>query len=145
MLVTLANQALFFLLVWESMSLVSYFLIIYEHRKAESVQAGFLYFLMTHIGTLFIMFAFFLAYRATGSFDFDAWRAAAGTVTPIFQTLILLCVLIGFGIKAGIIPVHIWLPGAHSAAPTHVSAMLSGVMITSATSFLTFSGKREDE
>jgi len=132
MLVTLANQALFFLLAWECMSLTSYFLVIYEYRKQENIKAGFLYFLMTHIGTLFITFAFFLSYKVLGSFDFDAWRAAAGTVTPTVQFLILLCVLVGFGIKAGIIPVHIWLPGAHSAAPTHVSALLSGVMIKTA-------------
>lgn len=132
MLVTIANQALFFLLVWESMSLASYFLVVYEHRKRENIQAGFLYFVMTHIGTLFIMMAFFLAYKATGSLEFDMWRAAAGTVTATMQTLILLCALIGFGIKAGFIPVHIWLPGAHAAAPTHVSALLSGVIIKTA-------------
>ncbi len=132
MLVTLANQALFFLLVWECMSLASYFLVIYEYRKSENIRAGFLYLLMTHVGTLCIMLAFFLAYKATGSFDFDAWRSAAGTVAPTLQTGILLAALFGFGIKAGIIPVHIWLPGAHSAAPTHVSALLSGVMIKTA-------------
>lgn len=132
MLVTLANQALFFLLVWEGMSLASYFLVIYEYRREENIKAGFLYFLMTHFGTLFITLAFLLAYRATGSFDFDVWRAAAGTITPTFHFLILVCGLFGFGIKAGIIPVHIWLPGAHSAAPTHVSALLSGVMIKTA-------------
>lgn len=132
MLVTMANQALFFLLAWECMSIASYFLIIYEHKKSESIKAGFLYFIMTHIGTICIMLAFFLAYQATGSFDFDTWRTMAGTVTGTTQMLIFLCVLLGFGIKAGIIPVHIWLPGAHAAAPTHVSALLSGVMIKTA-------------
>lgn len=132
MLVTLANQALFFLLVWECMSLASYFLVIFEYRKKENVQAGFLYFLMTHVGTLFIMFAFLLASRATGSFEFDVWRAASGTIAPTVQFFIFACALLGFGIKAGIIPLHIWLPGAHSAAPTHVSALLSGVMIKTA-------------
>lgn len=132
MLVTMANQALFFLLVWECMSLASYFLVIYEYKKSENIRAGFLYLLMTHVGTLCIMLAFFLAYKATGSFDFDAWRSAAGTVPTMLQTGILLAALFGFGIKAGIIPVHIWLPGAHSAAPTHVSALLSGVMIKTA-------------
>lgn len=130
--VTLANQALFFLLVWEVMSLTSFFLVIYEYRQEENIKAGFLYFLMTHFGTAFITLAFFLAYHATGSFEFDVWRSAAGTLTPSVHFLILLCGLFGFGIKAGIIPVHIWLPGAHSAAPTHVSALLSGVMIKTA-------------
>ncbi len=132
MLVTMANQALFFLFVWEVMSLTSYFLVIYEYRKKENIKAGFLYFLMTHIGTLFITMAFFLAYRATGSFDFDTWRMSVGTITPSLQFFILLCAVFGFAIKAGIIPLHIWLPGAHSAAPTHVSALLSGVMIKTA-------------
>lgn len=132
MLVTVANHALFFLLVWEIMSLASYFLVVFEHRKAENVRAGFLYFLMTHFGTAFIMLAFFLAYKATGSFNFDDWRAAAGTIAPTIQTIIFLAALIGFGTKAGIIPLHIWLPEAHPAAPSHVSALMSGVMIKTA-------------
>lgn len=132
MLVTMADQALFFLLVWECMSLTSYFLVIFERDKRANIKAGFLYLLMTHVGTLFITLSFFLAHKATGSFDFAIWRAAAGTIVPTLQFLIFLCALIGFGIKAGIIPVHIWLPGAHSAAPTHVSALLSGVMLKTA-------------
>ncbi len=132
MLVTMADQALFFLLVWECMSLASYFLVIFERDKGANIKAGFLYLLMTHVGTLFITLSFFLAHKATGSFDFAIWRAAAGTIVPTLQFLIFLCALIGFGIKAGIIPVHIWLPGAHSAAPTHVSALLSGVMLKTA-------------
>ncbi len=132
MLVTMADQALFFLLVWECMSLASYFLVIFERDKGANIKAGFLYLLMTHVGTLFITLSFFLAHKATGSFDFATWRAAAGTIVPTLQFLIFLCALIGFGIKAGIIPVHIWLPGAHSAAPTHVSALLSGVMLKTA-------------
>ncbi len=132
MLVTLADQGLFFLLVWECMSLASYFLVIFERDKSANLKSGFLYLLMTHVGTLFITLSFFLAHRATGSFDFAVWRASAGTIEPTLQFLILLSALIGFGIKAGIIPVHIWLPGAHSAAPSHVSALLSGVMIKTA-------------
>lgn len=132
MLVTMADQALFFLLVWECMSLASYFLVIFERDKRANIKAGFLYLLMTHVGTLFITLSFFLAHKATGSFDFATWRAAAGTIVPTLQFLIFLCALVGFGIKAGIIPVHIWLPGAHSAAPTHVSALLSGVMLKTA-------------
>lgn len=132
MLVTVANHALFFLLVWEIMSLASYFLVVYEYREGENVRAGFLYFLMTHFGTVFIMIAFFLVYKATGSFNFDDWRAAAGTIAPTTQMTIFLMVLIGFGTKAGIIPLHIWLPEAHPAAPSHVSALMSGVMIKTA-------------
>ncbi len=87
---------------------------------------------MTHFGTAFIMLSFFLAYRATGSFSFDVWRAAAGAIDPMMQTFIFLAALIGFGTKAGIIPLHIWLPEAHPAAPSHVSALMSGVMIKTA-------------
>jgi hydrogenase-4 component B len=132
MLVTMANHALFFLLVWEIMSLASYFLVVFEHHEAENVRAGFLYFLMTHFGTAFIMLAFFLAYRATGEWSFDAWRAAAGTIAPTLQAGIFFAALVGFGTKAGIIPLHIWLPEAHPAAPSHVSALMSGVMIKTA-------------
>ncbi len=132
LLVTMANHALFFLLVWECMSLSSYFLVIFEYREAPNIRAGFLYFLMTHFGTVFIALSFFLAYRATGSFDFDAWRAAAGTIAPLTQGIIFFCALVGFGTKAGIIPLHIWLPEAHPAAPSHVSALMSGVMIKTA-------------
>ena len=129
--IPLANQAFFFLFLWEIMSLSSYFLVVFE-RKEESVQAGFLYFLMTHLGTAFVMLALLLAYGATGSFAFDDWRVASANITPLLQSLIFLFALIGFGTKAGIIPLHIWLPEAHPAAPSHVSALMSGVMVKTA-------------
>lgn len=132
MLVALANQGLFFLFVWEIMSLASYFLVVFEHKKTENVQAGFLYFLMTHFGTVFIALAFFLAYQATGSFHFDVWRESFGSLSPTVQGFIYFFALIGFGTKAGIVPLHIWLPEAHPAAPSHVSALMSGVMIKTA-------------
>ncbi len=128
-LVVTAHHALFFLIVWELMSLASYFLVVYESREEENVKAGTLYFIMTHIGTAFIVAAFLLIYRATGSFDFDTIQASLGTAPLLTQILIVACVLIGFGTKAGVIPLHIWLPSAHPAAPSHVSALMSGVMI----------------
>ena len=130
--VTLANHALFFLLAWEIMSLSSYFLVIYEHKEEENIKAGFLYFLMTHFGTGFILLAILLAYQGTGTFAFDEWRMAGETLHPWLMTAIFLSALIGFGTKAGIIPLHIWLPEAHPAAPSHVSALLSGVMLKTA-------------
>lgn len=132
LLVPIANQALFFLLVWEVMSLASYFLVVFDREKAESVRAGFLYFLMTHFGTAFIMLACLLAYQATGSFSFDAWREAFGTLSSGVELLILSFALIGFATKAGLIPLHIWLPEAHPAAPSHVSALMSGIMVKTA-------------
>lgn len=128
-----ANQALFFLFAWELMSLASYFLVIFDREDARNIRAGFLYLLMTQLGTVFIAFALFLAYRATGSMDFDVWRSIGlASLSPVWQGVLFGSVLIGFGTKAGIIPLHIWLPEAHPAAPSHVSALMSGVMIKTA-------------
>ncbi len=128
-----ANQALFFLFAWELMSLASYFLVIFDREDARNIRAGFLYLLMTQLGTVFIAFALFLAYQATGSMDFDVWRSIGlASLSPVWQGVLFGSVLIGFGTKAGIIPLHIWLPEAHPAAPSHVSALMSGVMIKTA-------------
>ncbi len=128
-----ANQALFFLFSWELMSLASYFLVIFDREDSRNIRAGFLYLLMTQLGTVFIAIALFLAYKATGSFDFDVWRATGlASLSPVWQGVLFGSVLIGFGTKAGIIPLHIWLPEAHPAAPSHVSALMSGVMIKTA-------------
>lgn len=132
LLIPIANHALFFLLVWELMSLASYFLVVFERDKPENIRAGFLYFLMTHFGTAFIMLACLLAFQATGSFSFDDWRTAFGTLSPTIEVLILGAALIGFATKAGLVPLHIWLPEAHPAAPSHVSALMSGIMVKAA-------------
>ncbi len=125
-----ANHALFFLFAWELMSLSSYFLVIFDRKEERSIRAGFLYLVMTQLGTLFIALALFLAFRATGSFDFSVWRLTGLTaLSPLWQGVLYASVLLGFGTKAGIIPLHIWLPEAHPAAPSHVSALMSGVMI----------------
>lgn len=129
LLVFSAQQAVYFLIVWELMSLTSYMLVMFENKDEGNIQAGFTYFAMTHIATACIAFAFLLLYRATGSFDFDVLRAHASTLSESVQTVVLLLALVGFGTKAGIIPLHGWLPKAHPAAPAHVSALMSGVMI----------------
>ncbi len=129
LMVASAHNAIFFLIVWEVMSLASFFLVIYENKEKSNLRAGYLYFIMTHIGTAFIALAFLLLYRFTGSFDFGIIKENIGNISPLIKNLIFVFALIGFGTKAGIIPVHIWLPRAHSAAPTHVSALMSGVMI----------------
>lgn len=128
-LVVSASDALFFLVVWEIMSLSSYFLVVYENREKDNVEAGSLYFIMTHIGTAFIILAFLLLYSATGSLDFSVIKENIGTVTPLVRNTVFVLSIVGFGTKAGIIPLHIWLPSAHPAAPSHVSALMSGVMI----------------
>jgi len=128
-MVVSADQALFFLLVWEIMSLASYFLVIFENKKADNLNAGSLYFIMTHLGTAFITLPFLLLYHYTGSLDFSLIKEQIGAVSPLIKNIIFIMALIGFGTKAGIIPFHIWLPVAHPAAPSHVSALMSGVMI----------------
>lgn len=132
LLVVTADNALFFLIVWEIMSLASYFLVIFEHRDHANVEAGALYFIMTHVGTAFLILMFLFLHQAGGSFEFAAMKASAGVLSPLVATIVFVSAVIGFGTKAGIIPLHVWLPSAHPAAPSHVSALMSGVMIKTA-------------
>src|SRR5207253_2516272 len=111
------------------MSLSSYFLVVTEHDKAEVRHAGFFYLIMTHVGTAFILLMFLVFFREAGSFSFEAFRQSASPLPEDIRTLAFLTALIGFGAKAGIVPLHVWLPYAHPAAPSHVSSLLSGVMI----------------
>jgi hydrogenase-4 component B len=127
--VVLAGHALFFLFAWECMSLTTYFLISYEHEEPAARRAAFLYVVMAHIGTALLVIMFVLLYSNTGSFSFDAFRGISSRISPVLQSLVFLCATVGFGIKAGIVPFHIWLPEAHPAAPSNISALMSGVMI----------------
>lgn len=129
LLVVTASNAIFFLIAWEIMSVASYFLVVYERDNPDSVKAGFLYLVMTHIGTAFIILAFLLLYRFTGSLDFGAIKSGAVSLPVAIKDIVFILAVIGFGTKAGIIPFHIWLPSAHPAAPSHVSGLMSGVMI----------------
>jgi len=129
-LVVSANNVVMFLIVWELMSIISYLLVVFEHEKAENRKAGFIYIVMTHIGTGFIILSFLILASGSGSFNFETFRAAA--LPPYLKDLAFLFALIGFGTKAGIVPLHIWLPYAHPAAPSNVSALMSGVMIKTA-------------
>ena len=124
------DNAFYFIIFFEMMSLASYFLVISDQNK-EAVNAGLLYFLIAHGGSILIMAAFFLLYRETGSLSFDSFREAAsqGFYSPAQASLIFLLAFFGFGAKAGILPLHSWLPRAHPAAPSHASAMMSGVMV----------------
>ncbi|MFA6503454.1 MAG: proton-conducting transporter membrane subunit [Patescibacteria group bacterium] len=129
LLVVTASNAIFFLIAWEIMSVASYFLVVYDRNEQENVKAGFLYLVMTHVGTAFIIAAFLLLFKYTGSFDFEAVKSGALLIPASVKDVIFVLSLIGFGTKAGIIPFHIWLHGAHPAAPSHVSGLMSGVMI----------------
>ena len=128
-LVALARNVLTFLALWEIMSLASYFLVIVEHEREETLRAGWIYFVMTHAGFAALFLGFLLLARATGTMDFADWSAAAAKLDPASRDLIFVLLALGFGSKAGVIPLHIWLPRAHPAAPSHVSALMSGVMI----------------
>ncbi|MEK6549084.1 MAG: hydrogenase 4 subunit B [Nitrospirota bacterium] len=131
-LVVLADDGFFFLVVWEIMSLVSYFLVVTEHEKAEVRYAGFFYLIMTHVGTAFIIVTYLVFYQQAGSFSFEAFRNPSEPLPQGLRSVVFVAALIGFGTKAGIVPLHVWLPYAHPAAPSHVSALMSGVMIKTA-------------
>jgi hydrogenase-4 component B len=125
-MVAIVDNAFYFILFWELMTVTSYFLVISE-LSDEAVQAGFLYFFIAHGFSMLIMIAFFLLYIETGSLDFATFRTAH---PPAWRaSIIFLCALLGFGAKAGMIPIHSWLPRAHPAAPSHASALMSGVMV----------------
>ncbi len=130
LLVVTVTNAFYFLVFWELMTLASYFLVIFDDDNPEAIQAGYLYMLVAHGGAALIMLAFLVFYSGAGSFDFAAFRSAA--LSPTARSLAFLLAFFGFGAKAGIVPLHIWLPRAHPAAPSHVSALMSGVMIKTA-------------
>ena len=125
--VLLADDAYGFMVAWETMALSSYFLVISQHRLAEIRRAGFLYLMMAHVGALAILLCFGVLQGGTWHFTFDAMRAAH--VTPAWAGAAFLLALIGFGAKGGLVPMHVWLPEAHPAAPSPVSALMSGVML----------------
>lgn len=125
-LVILADDAFTFLLSWEFMSLASWALVMANHRDADNRKAGYLYIVMASFGTLTLLLAFGLLAGPQGSYDFAAMRAAGHTSFTAGSVVILL--LLGAGSKAGLVPLHVWLPLAHPAAPSHVSALMSGVM-----------------
>lgn len=131
-LVVIADNGFFFLLVWELMSLFSYFLVVTEHEKSDVRYAGLFYLIMTHVGTAFIVLTFLLLFQGSGSFSFEAFRQPDQALSDGMSTMAFLTALIGFGAKAGIVPLHVWLPYAHPAAPSHISALMSGVMIKTA-------------
>ncbi|HLF11225.1 MAG TPA: proton-conducting transporter membrane subunit, partial [Gammaproteobacteria bacterium] len=129
-LVLLADDAYAFMVAWESMALASYFLVTTQHRIPEIRRAGFLYLLIAHIGAIAILLCFGVLQGGRWEFTFDAMRAAQ--LAPAWATGAFLLALVGFGAKAGLVPLHVWLPEAHPAAPSPVSALLSGVMLKTA-------------
>ena len=128
-LVPAANDVFAFLVFWETMSLASFFLVIYEHESENSVKSGLTYIIMTHFGTAFITASFLVLYYYTGSLSFDSFRNPALPLPILAKEVAFVLALIGFGSKAGLVPLHIWLPQAILQPPSNVSALMSGVMI----------------
>ncbi|RPI46818.1 MAG: hydrogenase 4 subunit B [Betaproteobacteria bacterium] len=129
--VLLADDAYMFMVAWETMALASYFLVITEHRQSAIRRAGFIYVLLAHIGAISILLCFgVLQDGGFEGYSFDALRGVE--LTPFWASVAFLLALTGFGAKAGMIPLHIWLPEAHPAAPSPVSALMSGVMLKTA-------------
>lgn len=128
-LVPCAGNVLTFALVWEGMSLTSYFLVLTEADEPGTVMAGGWYLAMTHAGLALVLGAFLLLAAGASTTAFGDLRVAAAALSPATRNAVFLLAVLGFGSKAGIIPLHVWLPRAHPAAPSHVSALMSGVMI----------------
>jgi formate hydrogenlyase subunit 3/multisubunit Na+/H+ antiporter MnhD subunit len=129
-LVVLADDAYAFMVMWETMALASFFLVISNHRIAEIRRAGYLYLLIAHIGALGILLCFGVLQANTGDYSFANMRAQH--LSPFWASVAFLLALLGFGAKAGLVPLHVWLPEAHPAAPSPVSALMSGVMLKTA-------------
>jgi formate hydrogenlyase subunit 3/multisubunit Na+/H+ antiporter MnhD subunit len=129
-LVLLADDAYAFMVAWETMALTSYFLVIAQHGIPEIRRAGFLYLLIAHVGAIAILLAFGVMQGGSWQFTFDAMREAR--LAPPWAAVAFLLALFGFGAKAGLVPLHVWLPEAHPAAPSPVSALMSGVMLKTA-------------
>ncbi len=126
-LLVMARNGMLFLVTWEIMAISSFFLVTFEHEKADVRNAGWTYLVAAHVGTAFLLVFFAVLGSQTGSLDFD--RFALRPLAPALASALFLLAVVGFGTKAGFVPLHVWLPEAHPAAPSHVSALMSGVML----------------
>ncbi len=129
-MVLLADDAYLFMVAWETMALSSYFLVTTDHHLTEVRRAGFLYLLIAHIGAIAILLSFGVMQGGHGDYTFDALRSAP--LGGFWASAAFLLALFGFGAKAGMLPLHVWLPEAHPAAPSPVSALMSGIMLKTA-------------
>lgn len=125
----LIQNSFAFLCIWEMMAITSFLLIIFEHHKVDTLKAGINYLIQSHVSIMFMTLGFIWVNSFTGSFDFNAITKYSSSVSPAISFILFLMFFIAFGIKAGFVPFHTWLPYAHPAAPSHVSGMMSGVII----------------
>ena len=125
--VLISGDAFTFIVSWEIMALVSFLLVNHEAGKKKTVSAAYQYMVMTHIGTAAIMVAFYLIGSHSLSFSFG--DMANNNLNGFMKDVAFVCAFLGFALKSGLMPLHIWLPNAHPAAPSHVSALMSGVML----------------
>ncbi|MGZ8761130.1 MAG: proton-conducting transporter transmembrane domain-containing protein, partial [Aeromicrobium sp.] len=124
-----ADDAFAFLFAWELMALSSALLVVGRRPTADVARAGYVYLVLTHLATAAVVLAFAILAAGAGSTSFGAFGQAAATLSPTARDIVFVLLLVGFGTKAGAIPLHVWLPRAHPVAPSHVSALMSGVMI----------------
>lgn len=118
-----------FLIAWEIMALSAFLAVIFEHQKADTIKAGINYLIQSHVSILFLMIGFIWVSSQTGSYDFNAIRSYSDSHTGVYSLLLFLFFSIGFAIKAGFVPFHTWLPHAHPVAPSHISGLMSGILI----------------
>jgi hydrogenase-4 component B len=123
------QHGLAFICVWEVMALSAFILVIFEHGRMETLKAGINYLIQSHISIIFLTLGFIWVYSSTGSFDFSAISQYSFSESKETGLLLFLAFFIGFAIKAGFVPFHTWLPKAHPAAPSHISGVMSGVII----------------
>jgi hydrogenase-4 component B len=124
-----ADNIWLFLIAWEIMALTAYCLVSFEHEKTETRKAGVLYFIMSHIDAGCIILGFLLLFQASGDYSFDSLHGIGAKMSAGKRDAAFVLFMLGFGIKAGVVPLHIWLPAAHPVAPSNVSALMSGVLI----------------
>jgi len=127
--VPLAANTMTFVIAWELMSLASYFLVLHDRESKESIRAAWIYAVMTHAGLACLLAGMLLLGADLGSLRFADWRVSAPALDPATRNAAFILLALGFAGKAGVIPLHVWLPLAHPAAPSHVSALMSSVMI----------------
>lgn len=127
--VVLSSNSIAFIVFWELMSASSFLLVIYEYKVKENLKSGMIYFIMTHISGLFIMGMFGMLYKYTGTMNFSVIAEKAPLINTSKTYIVLILALLGFGAKAGLVPLHAWLPKAHPSAPSNISSLMSGVML----------------